>query len=380
MTTDPTPATDRPPLDLDAIRADLEYASSGIDGADMPYHPWALHAMRAAEKLLTEVTALRADNAVMAEALDAATKAAKSYRDAARAERTEPATGCWHCNGTGWDETRHFADQPAEAHPCGYCGGSGSTAPVTGEEEEVRTIAMVLLRQYDAQYDASHLTWEHFLPEATQIAAALDVPALRAAARAERPEPATGADVEKPYAALVDAYLAGAERVLDRTDPTIDGLADTARRLTEGRDALAAHAVPAATGNWHDFAEMGHTFYEFLSDQVTDRRLTTRGGDLRYGSPEFYAYLVERLVRRHHLISNAEYTSGLQNAARRADEAIAETNERRKAHIADGVAIRHRLATWLRNAADNPARVKSRYRAEGVRMAADWIDGGDEVV
>jgi hypothetical protein len=49
-----------PALDLDEVRADLEYASSGIDGADMPYHPHALNAMRAAEKLLTEVDRLRA--------------------------------------------------------------------------------------------------------------------------------------------------------------------------------------------------------------------------------------------------------------------------------------------------------------------------------
>jgi hypothetical protein len=42
-------------LDLDAIRDDLAYAGSGIDGADLPYHPHALAAMRAAEALLAEV-------------------------------------------------------------------------------------------------------------------------------------------------------------------------------------------------------------------------------------------------------------------------------------------------------------------------------------
>lgn len=52
----------RVPLDLDAIRADLDVASAGIDGGDLPYHPRALKAMRAAEALLAEVERLTRDN------------------------------------------------------------------------------------------------------------------------------------------------------------------------------------------------------------------------------------------------------------------------------------------------------------------------------
>lgn len=54
-------APDPTPLDLDAIRADVEYAGSGIDGADLPYHPHALAAMRAAETLLADVERLSAE-------------------------------------------------------------------------------------------------------------------------------------------------------------------------------------------------------------------------------------------------------------------------------------------------------------------------------
>lgn len=32
---------------------------------------------------------------------------------------------CDNCDGTGWDSTKHFAEHPAEAHQCGYCGGTG---------------------------------------------------------------------------------------------------------------------------------------------------------------------------------------------------------------------------------------------------------------
>lgn len=47
-------------INLDEVAADLQYASSGIDGGDLPYIPHALAAMRAAENLLAEVQRLRA--------------------------------------------------------------------------------------------------------------------------------------------------------------------------------------------------------------------------------------------------------------------------------------------------------------------------------
>lgn len=48
-------------FDVQAARAALAEASAGIDGADLPYHPAALQAMRTGEALLAEVERLTAE-------------------------------------------------------------------------------------------------------------------------------------------------------------------------------------------------------------------------------------------------------------------------------------------------------------------------------
>lgn len=48
-------------FDLEEVRADIDYASNGIDGPDTPHHPHALAALSAARKLLAEVETQRAN-------------------------------------------------------------------------------------------------------------------------------------------------------------------------------------------------------------------------------------------------------------------------------------------------------------------------------
>jgi hypothetical protein len=85
----------------------------------------------------------------------------------------------------------------------------------------------------------------------------------------------------------------------------------------------------------HDFAQLGRTLYDIQNAETTAEQLTSRGGALRYGSPEYYAYVVEQLVLRHHLVSWAEYSTGLEHQSRRADEAIADAKKRYRQFAAD---------------------------------------------
>lgn len=111
MTTDPTPATDRPPLDLDAIRARAARYAEDREVA-------AAHGLAASltavdvEELLAEVTALRAEVASMlrvGQRLTTENQDLRAELDAARAERDELAAELDRVQA-GWDAAKSEAD------------------------------------------------------------------------------------------------------------------------------------------------------------------------------------------------------------------------------------------------------------------------------
>ncbi|SCL17748.1 hypothetical protein [Micromonospora inyonensis] len=71
----------------------------------------------------------------------------------------------------------------------------------------------------------------------------------------------------------------------------------------------------------------------------------------------------DRLIRAHHVFNG----SATEEARRQAREA-------RARYAVSGRAMRAELAAWLREVASNERIVPSRYRRDGVLLAADWID------
>lgn len=94
------------------------------------------------------------------------------------------------------------------------------------------------------------------------------------------------------------------------------------------------------------------------------------------------AEALRRLVLDHHggLMVRAQATYELESeqmqAQRNYDRHAAEMRALRESRGSEEAEVRKRVGAFLRDAANNPRLVSSRYRAEGVRMAAGWIDGG----
>ncbi|WBB78576.1 hypothetical protein O7606_20460 [Micromonospora sp. WMMD882] len=138
-------------------------------------------------------------------------------------------------------------------------------------------------------------------------------------------------------------------------------------------DSTRSHTSPP-DGEDTNWSALGRRFQEIQATMIHGDGEPALGGDAFYG--EALRRLLTRgdsgwitraahdqLIQAHHVFSG----SALEIARRQARQARA-----RYAVSARG--IRAELAAWLREAGSNERVVSSRYRRDGVLLAADWID------
>jgi hypothetical protein len=122
------------------------------------------------------------------------------------------------------------------------------------------------------------------------------------------------------------------------------------------------------------WAELGRRFQEVQDGLIHGEGEPVRSGDDFYGealrrllTPDNSGWMTQadhdRLIQVHHVFNG----SAAETARRQAREA-------RARYAVSGRKMRAELADWLREAGSNERVVPSRYRRDGVLLAADWID------
>ncbi|WP_229705714.1 hypothetical protein [Micromonospora sonchi] len=138
-------------------------------------------------------------------------------------------------------------------------------------------------------------------------------------------------------------------------------------------DSTRSHTGPA-DGEDTNWSTLGRRFQEIQATMIHGDGEAALGGDDFYGealrrlltrgdSGWITRAAHDRFIQAHHVFSG----SAVETARRQARQA-------RTRYAVSARGIRAELAAWLREAGSNERVVSSRYRRDGVLLAADWID------